>query len=209
MGSKSTIDEKWKGSIMSVNKKLVVSLMPIFLSACAGEGLKFWEDEPAKVNTELRTGANSQGCVGDNTQLEEGVIVDRLTSVTLGGQQAEGMADDVAGNTSLAGRTIYFEYDSSQIRKEFIPVLEAHGLYLMNNPKQTVVIEGHSDERGSREYNIALAEQRAKSVYKMLQLIGVMNHQMKVLSYGEEKPLNLEHTESAFERNRRAVVVYQ
>ncbi len=109
----------------------------------------------------------------------------------------------------LSKRTIYFEYDSSQVLNEFFPVIEAHAKYLMNHPNQRIVLEGHSDERGTREYNIALAEQRAKSVFKMMQLIGVMSNQVDIVSYGEEKPESMGHNSDSFALNRRAEIVYK
>ncbi len=112
-------------------------------------------------------------------------------------------------NSPLSKRTIYFEYDSSLVKEEFIAVLEAHANYLMSNPNQRITLEGHSDERGTREYNIALGEQRAKAVFKMLQLIGVMQNQMDIVSYGEEKPAVPGHDEHALSLNRRVEVVYK
>jgi len=112
-------------------------------------------------------------------------------------------------NRPLSTRTIYFEYDSSQVKNEFVPILEAHANYLMANPNQRITLEGHSDERGTREYNIALGEQRAKSVFKILQLIGVMTNQMDIVSYGEEKPVASGHTDESFALNRRVEVVYK
>ena len=109
----------------------------------------------------------------------------------------------------LSKRTIYFEYDSSQVLNEFFPVIEAHAQYLMAHPNQRIVLEGHSDERGTREYNISLAEQRAKAVFKMLQLIGVMNNQVDIVSYGEEKPVAMGHDNDSFALNRRVEIVYK
>ncbi len=112
-------------------------------------------------------------------------------------------------NSPLYRRTIYFEYDSSLVLEEFIVVLEAHANYLMSNPNQRITLEGHSDERGTREYNIALGEQRAKAVFKMLQLIGVMNSQIDIVSYGEEKPAVQGRDDHALSLNRRVEVVYK
>ena len=109
----------------------------------------------------------------------------------------------------LSKRTIYFEYDSSQVLNEFFPVIEAHAQYLMAHPNQHIVLEGHSDERGTREYNISLAEQRGKAVFKMLQLIGVMNNQVDIVSYGEEKPVAMGHDNDSFALNRRVEIVYK
>ncbi|MCF7972113.1 MAG: peptidoglycan-associated lipoprotein Pal [Methylococcaceae bacterium] len=112
-------------------------------------------------------------------------------------------------NSPLSKRVIYFEYDSSQVKNEFVPILEAHANYLMANPNQRITLEGNTDERGTREYNIALGEQRAKTVFKMLQLIGVRAGQMDVVSYGEEKPVELGHSEESFSLNRRVEIVYR
>jgi peptidoglycan-associated lipoprotein len=112
-------------------------------------------------------------------------------------------------NNPLSKRTIYFEYDSSLVLEEFIVVLEAHANYLMSNPNQHITLEGHSDERGTREYNIALGEQRAKAVFKMLQLIGVMENQIDIVSYGEEKPAVQGHDDHALSLNRRVEIVYK
>ena len=112
-------------------------------------------------------------------------------------------------SSPLSKRTIYFQYDSSQVLNEFFPVIEAHAKYLMNHPNQRIVLQGHSDERGTREYNIALAEQRAKSVFKMMQLIGVMSNQVDMVSYGEEKPDSMGHTDDAYALNRRVEIVYK
>lgn len=109
----------------------------------------------------------------------------------------------------LSKRVIYFQYDSSQVINEFIPVIEAHAHYLMAHSNQRITLEGHSDERGTREYNIALSEQRAKSVFKMMQLIGVQGHQVDIVSYGEEKPAGEEHNEGSYALNRRVELVYQ
>ena len=109
----------------------------------------------------------------------------------------------------LSKRTIYFDYDSSQVLDEFLPVIEAHAQYLLAHPNQRFVLEGHSDQRGSREYNVALAEQRAKSVFNMLQLIGVTESQVDIVSYGEEKPVAMDYNDSAYALNRRVEIVYQ
>lgn len=106
-------------------------------------------------------------------------------------------------------KTIYFMYDSSQVQEEFVPVIAAHAQSLQSNPSQHIIIEGHADERGSREYNIALGEQRAKAVARMMTIQGASDSQIEVVSYGEEKPAENGHDESAWQLNRRAVIDYQ
>ncbi len=94
------------------------------------------------------------------------------------------------------------------MQTEFAEILEAHGTYLVEHPNVRVLIEGHADERGTPEYNIALGERRAKAVAKYLQGMGVLPSQMSIVSYGEEKPLDMSHTDEGFAKNRRAVLVY-
>ena len=103
---------------------------------------------------------------------------------------------------------IYFDFDRSSVSSEFSEVLNAHGEYLVEHPNVRVMIEGHADERGTPEYNIALGERRAKAVAKYLQSMGVSPSQMSIVSYGEEKPLDFSRTDDGFAKNRRAVLVY-
>ncbi|MFQ6371698.1 peptidoglycan-associated lipoprotein Pal [Shewanella sp. YIC-542] len=103
---------------------------------------------------------------------------------------------------------IYFDFDRSEIRQEVAEILQAHGEYLVSHPSVKVLIEGHTDDRGTPEYNIALGERRAKAVAKYLQGLGVLPSQMSIVSYGEEKPADLSHTDEGQAMNRRAVLVY-
>ena len=104
--------------------------------------------------------------------------------------------------------TIYFDFDKSDIRSEFASVLDAHAAFLRARTTISVTIEGHTDARGTPEYNIALGERRGQSVQKYLENLGVAAGQMSVVSYGEEKPVDAGNTEDAFAKNRRAVLVY-
>lgn len=103
---------------------------------------------------------------------------------------------------------VYFDFDASTVSSEFAAVLEAHAKFLNNNTNVSVLIEGHADERGTPEYNIALGERRAKAVVTYLENMGVSASQLSTVSYGEEKPMVKDRTESAFAKNRRAVLVY-
>ncbi|MDC0609573.1 peptidoglycan-associated lipoprotein Pal [Vibrio sp.] len=105
-------------------------------------------------------------------------------------------------------QTVFFAFDNSTISSDYQDMLSAHAAYLTSHPSITVTIEGHADERGTPEYNIALGERRAEAVQKYLQALGVQASQMSIVSYGEEKPLVREHNESAYSKNRRAVIVY-
>lgn len=103
---------------------------------------------------------------------------------------------------------IYFGFDVSNVSEEFSNVLNAHAEFLNANSNVKVLIEGHADERGTPEYNIALGERRAKAVVTYLENMGVSADQLSVVSYGEEKPMVKDRSEDAFSKNRRAVIVY-
>ncbi|GAA5218778.1 peptidoglycan-associated lipoprotein Pal [Corallincola platygyrae] len=103
---------------------------------------------------------------------------------------------------------IYFEFDKSDVQNRFADILDAHAAYLRANTQVKVLIEGHADERGTPEYNIALSERRAKAVAMYLQGLGVLDSQISIVAYGEEKPVDTSRTEDAFAKNRRAVLVY-
>ncbi|ENM5732056.1 peptidoglycan-associated lipoprotein Pal [Vibrio mimicus] len=105
-------------------------------------------------------------------------------------------------------QTIYFAFDNATIASDYEAMLAAHAAYLVKNPSLKVTIEGHADERGTPEYNIALGERRAQAVAKYLEALGVQSGQVSIVSYGEEKPLVLGQSEDAYAKNRRAVLVY-
>ncbi len=129
----------------------------------------------------------------------------------------EGSAGSVGGNAGGASgppgelgsqRVIYFEFDSSDIRSEFVDVIAAHGRFLAGNASIRVRLEGHSDERGTREYNIGLGERRAQAVKRALALQGVQEAQVATVSYGEERPAAAGSEENAYSKNRRVEIVY-
>ena len=103
---------------------------------------------------------------------------------------------------------IYFDFDVSNVSSQFSALLDAHATFLNANSGVNVLVEGHADERGTPEYNIALGERRAKSVVTYLENMGVSASQITTVSYGEEKPMVKDRSEDAFSKNRRAVLVY-
>jgi peptidoglycan-associated lipoprotein len=103
---------------------------------------------------------------------------------------------------------IYFALDSSSLDEQSRPIVEAHASRLAANPSASVTLEGHADERGTREYNLALGERRAQSVQKLMLALGAASKQVKIVSYGEEKPADRGHDESAYRQNRRVEIVY-
>jgi peptidoglycan-associated lipoprotein len=108
-----------------------------------------------------------------------------------------------------AGRVIYFDYDSFAIKPEFQSVIDAHARYMAANPTRRMAIEGHTDERGGREYNLALGQKRSEAVQSALRLLGVKDNQAEPVSFGKEKPASTGATEEAWSRNRRAEIVYR
>ncbi len=111
-------------------------------------------------------------------------------------------------DSPLYQKVIYFEFDQSDIRPEDYGTLRAHADYLANNRNLSITVEGHADERGSREYNIALGERRANTVKRFLEAEGVDPNQLSTVSYGEERPEMSGSDEHAWARNRRAVLDY-
>ena len=105
---------------------------------------------------------------------------------------------------NAAGRTVYFDYDSFVIKDQFKPLLDAHAKALTANKGRKIVIEGHTDERGGREYNLALGQKRAEAVLRSLTLLGAKDDQVEAVSFGEERPASEGHDEAAWAKNRRA-----
>jgi peptidoglycan-associated lipoprotein len=111
-------------------------------------------------------------------------------------------------SSPLYQRSIYFEYDRSDILPQFVDVLRAHAKFLATNPGRQVTLEGHTDERGTREYNLALGDQRADTVRRFMLAEGVGGGQINTLSYGEERPVDPGHSDAAWALNRRVELVY-
>lgn len=141
-----------------------------------------------------------------------------------GGDGANSNGADAAGATDATGvsgepledpdsplsdRVIYFEYDSSTLSDEAMTLIEAHGEYLADNGNRQMLVEGHTDERGAREYNLALGERRAESVKQALLIAGADEEQIEIVSYGEESPAVSGSGESVWSENRRAALVYE
>lgn len=106
-------------------------------------------------------------------------------------------------------RLIYFDFDSYVIKPEYQPIVDGHARYLRANPSRHVFIEGHTDERGGREYNLALGQRRAEAVRNALRLLGVQDNQVEAVSFGKEKPIDPSSGEAAWSKNRRAEIVYR
>lgn len=172
-------------------RMLVIALSLAVLAGCSSTG----GSRDGSLSGSGADGAN--GGVGAGT-VGSGQVSG--TGADRAGQQADGRIPDV--------RTIYFDFDRDTIRSEFESVLVAHARYLRSNGNARVVLQGHTDERGTREYNLALGERRANSVKRFLEVQGVSPSQLEVVSYGEERPEMRGANEEAYAQNRRVVFAY-
>lgn len=183
--------------------RIVPLLALLFISACS---TTHEQDGGGEIPSSAQGGKRS----GDNTTSSypggSALGMTELQGIDAEGNALGGAFDDP--RSPLSKQTIYFEFDSSQVRQEFMPVIYAHAAYLAAHPEQRIILQGHADERGSREYNIALGEQRSKSVARIMQMHGVTGRQLQVVSYGEEKPAVFGHDKSAWELNRRVEIIY-
>ena len=160
------------------------------------------------------------GCSKDQVKEEEPVEVTDLNANSTASDEDSAQtygAEDDSGSTfsqlddpqsPLSVRIIYFEYDSTQISSDYRSAIEAHSLYLQQNPNTYITLEGHADERGSREYNLALGESRAKAVKQQILLLGATSNQIRLVSYGEERPANDGHDDMSWQQNRRVEILY-
>jgi peptidoglycan-associated lipoprotein len=108
----------------------------------------------------------------------------------------------------LSKRSVYFDFDSNAVKDEYRNMIQSHARYLGDNRSRNIRIEGNCDERGSREYNLALGQRRAESVKKVMTVLGVQDNRIETVSFGEEKPKNAGHDEAAWADNRRADIRY-
>ncbi len=181
-----------------MNRLVIAAAVLVLIAGCASKGPA--SDVPVENRDTASAGAN--------------------TGTALPNTQTQGMKDNpVIGNTLksdplkdaaniLSKRVIYFDYDKDSVRPEFAPVLQAHAKFLTENRARKIRLEGHADERGSREYNMALGQRRAEAVRKAASVLGVSVDRIETISFGEDKPRANGHDESAWAQNRRVEIVY-
>lgn len=170
------------------SKLLLVSVLlsAAVLAGCASSGKKSSTDAVESGDT---SGLNTSGNAGYESPIGRPIDV-------------EPSGPDISQNIIL------FDFDSAQIKPQYQSVIANHAKYLTANPNTRVRLEGHTDERGTREYNVGLGERRASSVAQALELRGVSPQQISIVSYGEERPVALGHDESAWSQNRRVEILY-
>ncbi|MBE0511149.1 MAG: peptidoglycan-associated lipoprotein Pal [Chromatiales bacterium] len=180
---------------------VVVSLASVLLMALQGCSTPVREEQQDVIVDERSVGVSpTDGSLGVETSVipvGEGFFEGRPIE--------EALADP---ESVLSKRVFYFDFDSAELPAADQAALEVHARFLNANPRISVVLEGHTDERGSREYNLALGERRAQTIERLLSLQGVAGAQMQVISFGEERPVALGHHEDAWALNRRVELLY-
>ena len=176
-------------------KNVVIALPLLALAACSS-------------NDNSGEGSNTDTNTNTNTEVTQGMSKDsvQVTAAKRAAEIEEQKRQELA--KLRAEHIIYFDFDVSTVSDQFTSILDAHAKFLNANSDVNVLVEGHADERGTPEYNIALSERRAKAVVTYLENMGVNSAQLSVVSYGEEKPMIKDRSEEAFSKNRRAVIVY-
>ncbi|MCX7274937.1 MAG: peptidoglycan-associated lipoprotein Pal [Burkholderiales bacterium] len=179
----------------------------VALAACSS--VKLDDGQGAPIESRTASGSPGSGSPGSGTPGTDPAASTGAGSRQITPVQSESKSalDDPAG--VLARRSIYFDFDQYTIRDEFKGVIEAHGQFLIANKNRKVIIQGNTDERGSREYNLALGQKRSEAVRKALMAVGVADTQLEAVSLGEEKPKANGGDEAAMAENRRADLVYQ
>lgn len=165
-------------------KKLLIILSAVAVLSACGSSVKLDEDA--------------------NKQTTEATDSRTVSTVTTGSTDP---LNDPKGE--LAKRSVYFDFDSYVVKAEYQSIVQAHARYLNKNKNRRILIQGNTDERGGREYNLALGQKRAEAVRKSMSLLGVSDSQMEAVSFGKEKPRALGSDEASWAENRRADIVYQ
>lgn len=180
-----------------ITKGLLIAVPALVLTACGSSSVV--NDESAAAATNSAEASQTAGAAQNAAAVEVSTVEKAQTVEEMQQAKFDALRQE---------QTVYFGFDTSKVDAKYLELLQAHADYLIKNPNQTVMVEGHCDERGTPEYNIALGERRAKAVAQYLQNLGVMQSQISTVSYGEEKPLDLTRTQDGFAKNRRAVLVY-
>lgn len=182
--------------VMKLNRLLVALLASLALAACSSTPT---DDSTTDQQTQAPV-TNTQPV----EQTEPAVVTDNSMPVT-----ADNFWNNPANyDGTTATRVIYFSFDASTVPSAAFDTLRAHAKYLKGNSNAKIRLEGNTDERGTREYNVALGERRAKAVAQFLRVQGVSASQIEVVSYGEEKPAAMGHDDMSWAKNRRVVINY-
>jgi peptidoglycan-associated lipoprotein len=179
-----------------MQKILICAACALLLTACQSTTTK---DAGAPVEERNPTAGAAGGATtaGTNTA--------GISGTAAGGAQGNPLKDP---SSPLSKRIVYFDFDSYVVKDEYKPMIEAHGRYLQTNRNARMTVQGSTDERGSREYNIALGQRRADALKKLLILYGATEIQIETVSFGKEKPVREGHDEASWAENRRDLIVF-
>ena len=195
--------QRWKAPLLG--------LLPAAVLAGCGSSVKLNDDSAAAANAAL--GAAGLAAGGAAGAAGVGNVNGAALGGMGGGANVAGVQADGAGALGQApadlGRVLYFDYDDFSVRAEFAPLIESHARVLNNDRQRRIALEGHTDDRGGREYNLALGQKRADAVRRSLALLGVTKDQMEAVSFGEEKPASAGSDENAYSLNRRVELTYR
>jgi peptidoglycan-associated lipoprotein len=180
---------------------LVPTLVILALTGCGGSSSTKEADTPTNARIEDRDISRAEMEEIDSGTSTQGVEEPDTYDVMV-------LGDPNDPNGPLSVRVIYFDLDSSNVRGDFRTAIEAHAAYLAANAEVAIRLEGHADERGSREYNLALGERRALAVRKQLVLLGASAGQVSAVSYGEERPVSDGSYDESYALNRRVEIIY-
>ena len=187
---------------MERGKAIFGAMALALMVGCTGGATEQAEAPPEVEDRAVPDDGIAKGTAGDSEAGAEGTTG---TLADASGVEGSPLTDIDGAELTLV---IYFDFDSSEVHPDDRIVVEAHAQLLAVDPGAEVVLEGHADERGSREYNVALGESRANGVRDMLRLLGVADHQVRTVSFGEELPAVTGHEEESWSRNRRVEFAY-
>lgn len=192
-----------------MNARLWPCLLLVGVLAGCGSNVKLDQPLPRVDDRNTTAGSTGTGAGGATTGATAGQVDSQTRGIAP--VLAETPAADPlqASDSMLAKRSIFFDYDSFTIRDEFRPIVEAHARFLVATPERRLVLQGNTDERGSREYNLALGQKRAEAVRRALGALGVPDAQVEAVSFGEERPRASGTDEASYAENRRTDLVYQ
>lgn len=183
-------------------KKVQLFALPLLAAALVMTGCA--SRKPATQTQTGELGGTGSATTVDTQGLSEDAA---LNAQSMAGASSKGVTAE--NKAYLAKRVVHFDYDSSELSNDDLLTLQAHAQFLMANANSRVALTGHTDERGTREYNMALGERRAKAVESFLITTGVNAGQLEAVSYGKEMPVNPGHDENAWKENRRVEINYE
>ncbi|MFT6915880.1 MAG: peptidoglycan-associated lipoprotein [Motiliproteus sp.] len=179
--------------VRNISKAVAVAATLVWISGCTSTGTTTDSTDAASAGQDSTVDSATSTATGSDTSMQSGQMTDK--------SMAEAAVADLQ-------TVFYFDFDKTVIEADAFEDLSAHAKFLSAYPEARIVLEGHADERGTREYNMALGERRAKAVSRFLAVQGAASNQIEVVSYGEERPAMMGHDENSWGQNRRVELKY-